>query len=192
MRLMTSVLLLSIGLTGCAAMSEKECKRADWDEVGYRDGFAGYEPIKRLASYRDACKKVSVKPDQANYMAAWEQGVAKYCEPGNGFEVGRRGDTYEGVCTGKTASLFRLNYDAGYRIYNLRRQQVEVQKQIDTLETQLASPCDDKSKDAKDCQLSVDERRRINRKIVDLYDQLKVVRRLLAAAEVYSIVRNPK
>jgi hypothetical protein len=193
MRGMSIMLLWAFVLSGCAAMSEKECKHADWSEVGQRDGLDGREPVKRLASYREACAKVNVKPDQTVYMAAWNHGVIDYCQPANAFSVGRRGATYEGVCTGKSANLFRINYDAGYRIYDLERQQTDVQNQIDTLEAKLQSPCGDNykdDKDDKDCRLSADERRSINRKIGDLYDQLKVLRRLLAAAEIFTIVRD--
>ena len=49
--------MLSVGcamLAGCATMSPEECLQANWEEVGYNDGAAGY-PVSRSAEHREAC-----------------------------------------------------------------------------------------------------------------------------------------
>lgn len=40
------LLIAGVTATGCATMSPEECLQANWEEVGYNDGAAGY-PVDR-------------------------------------------------------------------------------------------------------------------------------------------------
>ena len=54
-------LAVAIVLTGCAAMSEEECRTANWNEQGVRDAMAGHSRA-RLEDLREACSKAKVTP----------------------------------------------------------------------------------------------------------------------------------
>lgn len=96
---------LALGLGSCATMSEDQCLAGAWGEVGLADGRAGHTP-DRLGAHAEACAKYGVVPDEAVYFAAREQGLRSYCIPANGFEVGRRGDSYQGVCPASVEADF--------------------------------------------------------------------------------------
>lgn len=96
---------LALGLGSCATMSEDQCLAGAWGEVGLADGRAG-QPPERLGAHAEACAKFGVVPDEAIYFAAREEGLRSYCIPANGFEVGRRGDSYQGVCPASVEADF--------------------------------------------------------------------------------------
>ena len=55
---------------GCAAMSDTQCRSADWYEVGYRDGIFGLQPQDGV--YAHQCAGASV--DLARYAQGWREG----------------------------------------------------------------------------------------------------------------------
>jgi hypothetical protein len=84
-------------LSGCATMTEDECRFADWYEIGLRDGREA-RPQSRIGSYLDACAPFQVRPD----MDAWEQGRAvglgEFCQLPVALERGLNGYSYDRVC----------------------------------------------------------------------------------------------
>jgi hypothetical protein len=71
-----ALLLLAALLPGCAAMTEVECRSADWKDIGQREGITGNIP--RIEVYAHQCGKFNVKPDQHAYMEAWTEGYAEW------------------------------------------------------------------------------------------------------------------
>jgi len=70
--LFTSALLL-VMLTGCAGMSDNECRTADWYALGERDGLIyGLRP--QVDQYAAECGKYGVQPAQKEYLAGWFYG----------------------------------------------------------------------------------------------------------------------
>jgi len=65
----------AVVLAGCAAMSQEECRTADWGEQGMRDALDGY-PRSRLADIREACAKAGVAPIESLYWNGWNAGIA--------------------------------------------------------------------------------------------------------------------
>jgi hypothetical protein len=118
-------------LAGCAGMSEQACLVSDWRGVGFEDGAAG-RAVTTIGRYREACSKHGVTPDLDAYRAGHAEGVEIYCRPNNGFEVGRSGATYQGVCPANLESAFLANYDAG-------RQLFELESALRRIDDQLAS-----------------------------------------------------
>jgi Protein of unknown function (DUF2799) len=110
--------LLGLALSGCASMSEQECLVSDWRTVGFEDGAAG-RPVETIGSYRETCAKHGVAPDLASYRAGHEEGLASFCQPSRGFEVGRRGGTYRGVCPSALEVSFLDGYNEGRHLYTL-------------------------------------------------------------------------
>jgi Protein of unknown function (DUF2799) len=107
-----------LALGGCATMSEQECLVSDWRTVGFEDGAAG-RPVETIGSYRESCAKHGVAPDLASYRAGHEQGVAEFCQPGRGFEYGRRGGNYHGICPAELEPAFLSSYNEGRQLYVL-------------------------------------------------------------------------
>ena len=64
--------LASAVLSGCAVMSEEECRTTNWYDKGYSDGTQGVGS-GMLAEYVDACRKV-VSVNQHEYMQAGQTG----------------------------------------------------------------------------------------------------------------------
>jgi hypothetical protein len=105
-------------LSACAGMSEQACLVSDWRTVGFEDGSAG-RAVSTIGNYRQACSKHGVSPDLDLYRAGHAQGAEIYCRPNNGFEVGRRGAAYQGVCPADLEPDFLAQYDSGRHLYQL-------------------------------------------------------------------------
>lgn len=104
--------------TGCAGMSEQACLVSDWRTVGFEDGAAG-RSVASIGSYRQACGKHGISPDLDSYRAGHADGVEVYCRPTQGFEAGRRGSSYQGVCPTNLEPDFLDAYNSGRHLYEL-------------------------------------------------------------------------
>lgn len=107
------------GLSGCATMSGDECLTSDWNAIGYEDGVRGYT-ADRIGKHRKACAKHGVTPDLASYQNGRDQGLAEYCQPSRGFNVGANGGSYNGVCSAHYEVDFVEAFNAGRHLYVLR------------------------------------------------------------------------
>lgn len=111
----TCVLILS----SCASLSPEQCKNADWRQIGYTDGANG-EPAGRLQEHASACAKADIKPDLDAYLSGRMEGLLSYCQPENGFEVGRRGRPDNvGDCPPHLRAPFLDQYRQGREINGL-------------------------------------------------------------------------
>lgn len=118
--LYTSLLLLGTGLTGCATMSVEECKVADWQSVGYRDGKAGRDQ-DYLLNHAKACGKASITPNKIAWEQGRQQGLQQYCTPANAFELGRSGSRINLVCPSAVMSNLQTSNQKGLKLYQLRQ-----------------------------------------------------------------------
>lgn len=116
-------------LTGCAGMSEQACLATDWRTVGFEDGVAG-RSAGSIGNYRQACADYGLAPDLAEYRAGHDDGVQVFCRAGNGFDYGRRGGRYTGICPTELESGFLSAYNEGYRLYELEASLRSVDNQI--------------------------------------------------------------
>jgi hypothetical protein len=101
---------------GCASLSEDQCRQGDWADIGQADGYAGYA-MTRLQDHAKACGKLGITPDAAAYSRGRQVGLRGYCTAPNGFNEGRLGNSYAGVCPPNLAPAFMAAYDDG-RIVN--------------------------------------------------------------------------
>ncbi len=170
------VLLPLILLGGCSTLSKDECLRGDWRQYGYYDGTHGYPP-GRIEEHREACAEHGVRPDPAAYAAGREAGLRLYCTPANGFERGKSGATYHGVCRPETEGGFLRAYRLGWQIH-------ELSDKIRYLESQIR----DKEKELEKDKLSDEQRRNIRERIRSLdreKSNLKGVRQGLELSVYY-------
>ncbi len=97
-------------------MSEKECLAGDWYGAGFSDGAEG--KLARAFDERAlACHEHEVGADEQSYLAGRRAGLDRFCTDPGGFEFGRAGKTYLGVCGRDREEDFLSGYISGQRIY---------------------------------------------------------------------------
>jgi hypothetical protein len=131
-----SLSIAIVGLSGCAGMSQNECQLADWRAVGYEDGSRGQAPAA-FGERRQACAKHGVTPDFQAYQAGRNDGLREYCQPARGFDEGRRGARYMGVCPGSLEQDFMGGYTEGRTLYQLESAVRSTTRQIKYHESRI-------------------------------------------------------
>jgi len=116
-------------LAGCAGMSEQACLVSDWRTIGFEDGASG-RPVSTIGTYRQQCAKHGVAPDLESYRAGHDAGVESYCRPSRGFDVGRQGGTYHGVCPIELETDFLAAFHSGRRLFDLEASVREIDSRI--------------------------------------------------------------
>ncbi|MFT5934677.1 MAG: hypothetical protein ACI83N_001456 [Hydrogenophaga sp.] len=153
-------------LTGCAAMSEKECLTADWRDQGMKDALNGHERT-RLADVREACAKAGVVPNEALYFDGWNRGIRQFCTPDNGARWGRQGRSYSGACPAELGTAFSERYREGRRAWDAEQAVQRLQNEQQDKQRALEKAKDDTSR----AQLR-DQLRTLDRRLFDARDAL--------------------
>lgn len=117
---------LLLALAGCSGGGDKEvqrtgmtaaqCQTADWRGVGYDEGSTGHG-TSGISAHRRACAEFGVSPDLDAYLAGHAQGIAVYCQPQNGFNLGRNGNQYSGGCPLAMEGAFTAAMADGLGLY---------------------------------------------------------------------------
>ncbi|WP_341502317.1 DUF2799 domain-containing protein [Gallaecimonas sp. GXIMD4217] len=105
---------LIIGLGGCA-MSPEYCATLDWQTQGEADGADGLPA--RPGHWLNQCSAQDAEASERAYLLGWAAGNANYCQPDNGYKVGRKGREYLGVCQDDSADEFLSRYRDGHSTY---------------------------------------------------------------------------
>ena len=106
-------------LSACASgMSKDACAGADWFALGEADGLAG-EPSERLAKRAEACAEHGFPADVELYRAGRSVGLSRYCTPEGGFEAGRAGLAYRGVCSPEDEARFLPEFELGAEMFRV-------------------------------------------------------------------------
>lgn len=130
---------LAILLGGCASgLSKDECHLADWRAIGYEDGVQG-RPESRLGEHRKACARHGVALNFDAYHTGWEEGVARYCQPGNGYSEGRAGRRYGGMCPGHLEPDFLHAYQHGRQYYDAESDLQQIERKLQYRHNRLAA-----------------------------------------------------
>jgi hypothetical protein len=82
--------LIALVLQGCASLTPEQCMRADWRRIGISDGINGIGAT-RINDHAKACTAHGIQPDLNAYLNGRAEGLLSYCQPANGFALGRRG-----------------------------------------------------------------------------------------------------
>lgn len=182
MRFGTLTVLMSLSLlTGCATLNEKECRSADWHQLGIKDGLQG-EPASRLEKHKEACTRHGIQPNEARYLTGREVGLAQYCQPGNAFRLGMNGQEYKGVCPLDVDLQFRRNNTAALEVQRTKNKMADIDQQLSQKEHELT---EDDTPEKEKIALrkgiwELDQQR--DRLRDDLYYQQQELDRLLDAA----------
>lgn len=130
--------LAAMAMIGCASMNEAECVTADWVGIGYEDGALGRD-ASNIANHRSACAEYGVTPNMQQYMEGYEQGIAYFCRPENGYIMGRSGRTSTGLCPPQLASAFNAAYSQGRELFQLSSEINQVARTIESNGQQIES-----------------------------------------------------
>ena len=125
--------MLSLGcamLVGCATMSPEECLQANWEEVGYNDGVAGY-PVSRSAEHREACAETGVSVDFELYRHGYALGLPYYCTRETGFESADHGGEYAAQCVSDEFPAYASGYSEGLDVFALKQELRELDARIE-------------------------------------------------------------
>lgn len=154
--LLALLLIMSGALSGCATLSEGQCRTADWYQIGRQDGNNGLERA-RLHQHHKACAEYGIRPLADRYYAGRDAGLQRYCTPRRGFEHGLEGRPYRGVCPLKLEPAFLAAYREGKEIHDVESAIDDIEHDIDRYRRRLEQ--DD---------LGRDERRTLRRQLHDL------------------------
>ncbi|WP_051259052.1 DUF2799 domain-containing protein [Chitinibacter tainanensis] len=186
MRCLIPVALLLL-TTGCASLSDSECRTGDWYSIGLRDGQNGYS--SQVAEHAKACRKQRVAPDLEQYNRGREEGLRSYCTASNGYQVGLRGAQAGNVCPAGTQAAFQNAYQRGYQRYKVQQELQQVEWRIDNynkqrgqLEEKLRAAQTDK--DRRKYERELDNLRQQNRDDRRLRDILRA--QVIALPLLYS------
>jgi len=85
-----ALFILALMLGGCASLSPEQCTHANWRQIGYADGVKGLSGAQ-IDEHARACAPQGIRPNLDAYLAGRSQGLVSFCQPQNGFALGRRG-----------------------------------------------------------------------------------------------------
>lgn len=157
-------------LGSCATMSEEQCLAGDWSGQGYADGASGLT-MSRLGEHAEACMKHGVAPDDAAYRSGWAQGVVSYCTRDRGFEAGRTGSSYAGICPSDLEEDFLPAYRDGQIVYRAEVAVNDARSQVDSLGNRLEELDEKitaKQAEARAEGLTEEQRERIRERIQEI------------------------
>jgi hypothetical protein len=125
-------------LSGCASgPTKEECVAVDWRTLGYEDGIKGWSQT-RVGTHRKACAKHGVTLNLDAYRQGWQEGVERYCQPGNGYRQGRGGAAYQGVCPEQLEPGFLEAYRSGRDLYSVEKDVQQLSRALYSARSHLA------------------------------------------------------
>lgn len=115
-------------------MPAAECAGADWAAMGLDDGRTGARP-KLFEQQRDACISAGYAVDTAAYEAGRAEGLKTYCTSKGGFDAGKSGGEYSGLCPKENEIEFLASFALGERLHDLTE---EKKKAVSDYEAAIA------------------------------------------------------
>lgn len=144
-------------------MTAEECQRANWLEIGLKDGLSG-EPMATLDDRIDICRKSAITVDTGRYVTGREQGLQTYCRIENAVTLGLNGAYYTGACPPMIDVEFRRRYDLAHAVYQARTELSNLEARSVSLQRQLRDIDLDEHKRVSDAEKD-DDRKRIRKEI---------------------------
>ncbi|NVK29665.1 MAG: DUF2799 domain-containing protein [Gammaproteobacteria bacterium] len=128
-----SFILCLFTMSGCATLSESQCKAQDWTTIGQYDAQSGY-PALRMADHQNACDDYGITVDPAQYQTGYTVGLQNYCTAENGWSEGSKGNNYRGICPAE--SRFLSTYNPAKRLHDAQRKVTDLKQSLERLENQ--------------------------------------------------------
>ncbi len=124
-------------LAECATMTPEQCMHADWRQIGFSDGTNGFSGA-RINDHAKACAERGVRPNLDEYLRGREQGLQTYCQPENGFAVGRRGGNSNAAdCPDFLKQTFLDQYWRGQQIRQIEEDLLNHRLRVDSNHRQI-------------------------------------------------------
>ncbi len=120
-------------LSGCSSISQQQCDRGDWFDIGFDHGRDGYS-LSRGKDIIYECLEYSIRPNLADYQRGHKEGLKDYCQSENAFQLGLRGERYNGICG---TEEFRIAWQQGYDRYTLTQRRYEINSRLNAIDSQL-------------------------------------------------------
>lgn len=130
--------LLGLALTSCQTIKLVEdpnlafCQNLDWYEIGRSDGTSGRD-ASLYTAHKERCGTTPFPPNEDMYMNGREAGLAEFCTARVGYEFGRNGGKYQGVCTEHLEKAFLPSYQLGQRVFQLQKENSSLEAKMDLL-----------------------------------------------------------
>lgn len=137
-KLLMSLTLSCLTLSGCQVMSVGECQTADWFKIGQQDGNAGQADLigKRVDSCRE--QNVAIAPNSVGaYRTGYTQGIRNYCQPNRILDDAIAGRDHVNVCPLEVQNGLRPFAQAGMRIYSANQSIDQIHAEQSRLATEL-------------------------------------------------------
>jgi hypothetical protein len=123
----------ALALQGCASLSKDDCRVANWQDIGRRDGRNGYSE-DRLMDHAKACAKVGVTPDRDAWLQGRDEGLESYCDPRHGFRIGDSGSGFSnGICRNYDEGAFISAFEEGRELYRLRGEIDQISQEMQNI-----------------------------------------------------------
>ncbi len=188
--LICSVLVLA----SCSGLSKEECQTVDWEALGFEDGVVG-KGLEKVGDYRESCAKHGVRIDLERYKYGRNIGLKDFCKPNSGYEAGRRGYVYKGICPSDLEDAFVGSYEDGRTVYRAEVKLQRAESELDSVENsidRIERDIRNREKVMLDDKTDSDKRRQLYNQIEDLkrdlYRQKQKIRDL--HEEVYRARRE--
>lgn len=139
------ILTLAMFLTGCQTFRtavgdnlskvrtptvvSDPCAEADWFEVGRVDALKGGQAENSV--YLGRCTHLGYTPNFELYEAGWQKGLTEYCTPEHGFDAGRMGFSYNGICPVHLEPSFLKRFKVGAEIAKLEKENSKIDQEIE-------------------------------------------------------------
>lgn len=164
-----------LALSGCASMSESECKVADWGRVGRDDGARG-ESDQRIAAYTEDCGKIGIRPNAAAYRQGWDVGILSFCTAPSGWREGVAGNSSKANrCRGRPGEqAFTRYFDLGMQVHDTSERMRRNDAESKRLESDLRKSTND------------DEKRRLRERLRSIDRDQSMLRNELARRESWA------
>ena len=172
-------------LAGCTTMTKDQCLAGAWGEKGYQDGLAGY-PASHLNDHVEACAKYGAAPDSRSYLSAREESLRTYCTWENGFQQGRQGNIYAGVCLPAEEATFVPAFEDGRRIHAAEQAVSWAQSALNSAINRIGDREDKleaKERELRQPGLTDEERQRVRDRIREVRGEIHDARRNARRAE---------
>lgn len=118
--------------------SMSKCADLDWASIGQRDGLYGEAP-RKLDERAAECAGALLASNTEDYHRGRTRGLATYCTPDAGYDAGRNGRDYRGVCAGESEDVFLAQYQRGRRLFDMTDGLAKNRDALATARASLAS-----------------------------------------------------
>lgn len=187
MRQLSIFLSISMLLAGCTGMNQAECLNANWELIGLEDGNYGRN-LSYANRHQSDCSKYDSQIDMEAYRTGHAEGLRNFCRAENGFNLGRSGRPYSGICPSDLEDAFLSEYDTGKEFYFLDKEISDTKAEINTHLNRIKNinnEIDLKAERAVQLDISPAQRDRIQNEMRELQFEMLDRQQLVGDLQLY-------